>query len=48
VADDIGEALNFVVGLAQVGGALVECGVEIELVVEYPRLGGISRALRAA
>ena len=38
VADDIGEALDFVVGLAQIGGALVDGGFEIDVVVAQPRL----------
>ena len=33
VADDIGEALDFVIGFAKVGGALVDRGLEVEVVV---------------
>ena len=33
VADDIGEALDFFVGLAQVGGALVDGGFQVEIVL---------------
>ena len=33
MADDIGEALDLVVGLAKIGGALVDGGFEIEIVV---------------
>ena len=47
VADDIGEALDFVIGLAQVGGALVDRGLQIEIVVAQPRLGLVARARRA-
>ena len=31
VADDIGEALDLVIGFAQVGGALVDRGLEVEI-----------------
>ena len=48
VADDIGEALNLVVGLAQVGGAFVDRGLEIEVVVAQPGFGVIARARRSA
>ena len=47
MADDIGEALDFVVGLAQVGGALVDRGFEIEVVVAQLRFGVVARARRA-
>ena len=47
VADDIGEALDFVVGLAQVGGALVDRGLQIEIVVAQLRFGVVARARRA-
>ena len=47
VADDIGEALDFVVGLAQIGGALVDRGLQIEVVVAQPRFGVVARARRA-
>ena len=33
VADDIGEALDFFIGLAQIGGAFVDRGLEIDIVV---------------
>ena len=44
VADDIGEALDFVVGLAQIGGALVDGGLEIEIVVAQLGFGLVTRA----
>ena len=47
VADDIGEALDFVVGLAQVGGALVDGGLEVEVVVAQLRFGLVAGARRA-
>ena len=47
VADDIGEALDLVVGFAQVGGALVDGGFEIEIVVAQPGFGLVARARRA-
>ena len=47
VADDIGEALDFVVGLAQIGGALVDRGLEIEVVVAQLGFGVVARARRA-
>ena len=47
MADDIGEALDFVVGLAQIGGALVDGGFEIEIVVAQLRFGLVARARRA-
>ncbi len=43
MADDIGEALDFVVGLAQVGGALVDGGFQIEVAVAQLRFGVIAR-----
>ena len=47
VADDVGEALDFVVGLAKVGGALVDRGFEIEIVVAQLRFGVVAGARRA-
>ncbi len=47
VADDIGEALDLVVGFAQVGGAFVDGGFEIEVVVAQLRFGLVARARRA-
>ena len=47
VADDIGEALDLVVGLAQIGGALVDGGLEIEIVVAQLRFGLVAGARRA-
>ena len=47
MADDIGEALDFVVGLAKIGGALVDGGFEIEVVVAQQRFGMVTRARRA-
>ena len=44
VADDIGEALDLVVGFAQVGGALLDRGFEVEIVVAQPGLGLVARA----
>ena len=41
MADDIGEALDFVVGLAKIGGAFVDGGFQIEVVVAQPRFGGV-------
>jgi hypothetical protein len=43
VADDIGEALDFVVGLAQIGGALVDGRLEIEIVVAQRGFGVVAR-----
>ena len=48
MADDIGKALNFVVGLAQIGGAFVHRGLQIEVVVEQLRFGIVARAGRTA
>ena len=48
VADDIGEALDLVVGLAQIGGALVDGGFQIEVVVAQLRFGLVARAARSA
>ena len=47
VADDVGEALDFVIGLAQIGGALVDRGLEIEIVVAQPCFGLVAGARRA-
>ena len=47
VADDIGEALDLVVGFAQVGGAFVDGGFEIEVVVAQLRFGVVAGARRA-
>jgi len=48
VADDIGEALDFVVGLAKVGGARVDRGLQIEIVVAQLRFGVIACACGSA
>ena len=47
MADDIGEALDFVVGLAKIGGALVDGGLQIEIVVAQQRFGVVAGARRA-
>src|SRR5258708_3660428 len=47
VADDIGEALDFVVGLAKIGGALVDGRLEIEVIVAQRRFGVVTRTRRA-
>ena len=47
MADDIGEALDFVVGFAQIGGAFVDRGLQIEVVVAQSRFGGVARVGRA-
>jgi hypothetical protein len=44
VADDIGEALDLVVGLAKIGGALVDRGFEIEVVVAQQGFGVVAGA----
>ncbi len=46
VADDIGEALDFVVGLAKIGRALVDRGLEIEVIVAQHGFGVVPRARR--
>ena len=43
MADDIGEALDFIVGLAQVGRALVDGGFQIEIVVAQHGFGLVAR-----
>ena len=48
VADDIGEALDLLVGLAQVGGALVDGGLEVEVLVAQSRFGLVARRARSA
>ena len=48
VADDIGKALDLVIGFAQIGGALVDGGFEIEIVVAQLRFGVVARARGAA
>ena len=48
VADDIGEALDLVIGFAQVGGAFVDRGLEIEIVVAQLRFGVVAGARRSA
>ena len=47
VADDIGEALDLVVGFAQIGGALVDRTFEIEIIVAQFRFGVVAGARRA-
>ena len=47
MADDIGEALNLVIGLAQIGGAFVDGGFQIEVVVAQLALGAVAGARRA-
>ena len=47
VADDVGEALDLVIGFAQVGGALVDRGLEVEIIVAQPGFGLVARARRA-
>ncbi len=47
MADDIGKTLDLVVGLAQVGGALVDGCFEIEIGVAQFRFGLIARAGRS-
>src|SRR3984957_8365040 len=47
VADDIGEPLDFVIGLAKIGGARVDGGFEIEVVVAQLGFGVVPRARRA-
>ena len=44
VADDIGEALDLVIGFAQIRGALVDRGLEVDIVVAQPVLRRLSRA----
>ncbi len=44
VADDIGKALDLVIGFAKVGGALVDGGLEVEVVVAQSRLGLVAGA----
>ena len=47
VADDIGEPLDFVVGFAKIGGALVDGGFEVEIVVAQSCFGLVPSARRA-
>ena len=47
VADDVGEALDLVVGFAQVGGALLHRGFQVEIVVAQLGLGFVARVGRA-
>ena len=47
MADDIGEALDLGVGLAQVRRALVDDGFQIDVGIAQPRLGVIARLRRA-
>ena len=47
MADDVGEALDLVIGFAQVGGALVDRGLEVEVVVAQVCFGLVARARRA-
>ena len=44
VADDIGEALDLVIGLAKIGGALVDGRLEIEIAVAQPCFGLVACA----
>ena len=44
MADDIGEALDLVIGLAQIGGALVDGGLQVEIVVAQLRFGVVAGA----
>ncbi len=46
MADDIGEALDLVIGFAQIRGALVDGGFEIEIVVAQLGLGLVAGARR--
>src|SRR5205814_1543868 len=46
MADDIGKALDFVVGFAQVGGALVDGAFEIEIGVAQFHFGLVASARR--
>ena len=39
MADDVGEALDLVIGFAQVRGALVDRGLEVEMTVAQPGVG---------
>ena len=46
MADDVGEALDLVIGFAQVRGALVDRGLEVEMTVAQPGVGLVARARR--
>ena len=48
MADDIGEALDLFIGFAQIGGALVDRGLEVEIVVAQLRFGLVAGARGAA
>src|ERR1700722_442898 len=48
VADDIGKALNFVVGLAKIDGAFIYRGFQVEVVVEQLCFGLVACASRTA
>jgi hypothetical protein len=48
VADDVGEALDFLIGLAQVCGALVDGGFEVGIDVAQFRFGRVTGARRTS
>ena len=46
MTDDIGEALDFVVGFAKIGGTRVDRDLKVEIVVAQLRFGTVARARR--
>lgn len=43
MADDIGEALDFFIGLSEVAGAFLDDGLEIEIVIAQLGFGDVAR-----